>query len=253
MLRLLTALALIPAVTWVIFAAPNPLFYAVVAILALLCYREYTALVAKHSLLHFVPVGYAAGLVLLADPSWAVLLAALGLALSLRHQDLADVVKSAGAFTLGLIYVFGAWRSAIDLRVFGPHWLFFAVALNWAGDSAAYYVGKNFGRRRLAPSISPNKSVEGSVGSIVASMIFGAICFHYLDPGVPVWQVLVLSGAGNVAGQCGDLAESALKRGAGVKDSGAMLPGHGGWLDRLDSSLFSMPTVLILLRLMHPS
>ena len=251
MLRLVTALFLIPAVTWVIFAAPNPAFYAVVALFAILCYREYLALVAAHGLLNFLPVGYAAGLVLLADPSWAVLLAAAGLGLSLRNTDLAQVLKSGGAFALGLLYVFGAWRAAIDLRAFGPHWLFFAVALNWAGDSAAYYIGKNFGRRRLAPSVSPNKSIEGALASVAASMIFGVVCFRYLDPAFPVWQVLLLSAAGNVAGQIGDLAESALKRGAGVKDSGAMLPGHGGWLDRLDSSLFSMPMVLILLRLLQ--
>ena len=250
MLRLVTAILLIPVVTWVIFVAPHPVFYGVVALLAVLCYREYTALVAHHGLLNFVPVGYAAGLVLLAEPSWAVLMAGLGLAFSLRNAELSDVLKSGGAFALGVLYVFGAWRSAIDLHGVGAHWLFFAVALNWAGDSAAYYVGKNFGRRRLAPAVSPNKSVEGAAASTVASVVFGLLCFRYLDPNVAWWQVVLLSIAGNLAGQCGDLAESALKRGAGVKDSGAMLPGHGGWLDRLDSSLFSMPMVAILMRLL---
>lgn len=251
MLRLITALLLIPTVTWVIFAAPNPVFYVVVALFAVLCYREFLGLVRGHLLLDFNPVGYATGIVLLADPPKSSLVAAIGLALSLRSSNLADVLRSAGAFVLGLLYVFGAWRAAIDLRLIAPHLLFFAVALNWAGDSAAYYIGKNFGRRRLAPSISPNKSVEGAIASVVASTIFGFVTFRYFDPQFPIWQILVLSVLGNIAGQAGDLAESALKRGAGVKDSGTMLPGHGGWLDRLDSSLFSMPVVLVAHTLMH--
>jgi phosphatidate cytidylyltransferase len=126
----------------------------------------------------------------------------------------------------------------------------FALALSWVGDIAAYYVGKNFGRHKLAPRVSPGKSWEGAVASLAGSMVFGFFYLNYLIPQVAPWQSLLLAGVGNVAGQLGDLAESALKRGAGVKDSGTMLPGHGGWLDRVDSTLFAVPVVYWLVMLL---
>jgi phosphatidate cytidylyltransferase len=91
--------------------------------------------------------------------------------------------------------------------------------------------------------ISPAKTWEGAVGAVVFSVIYGVVFLGWALPSVPWWHVALLSLGANIAGQLGDLVESAMKRGAGVKDSGSMLPGHGGWLDRLDSSLFSMPTV----------
>jgi phosphatidate cytidylyltransferase len=90
--------------------------------------------------------------------------------------------------------------------------------------------------------------VEGAVASLVASAIYAAIYFPLLLPAVPLWKALAIAAAGNIAGQIGDLCESALKRGAGVKDSSTLLPGHGGWLDRLDSSLFALPVVWLLVR-----
>jgi phosphatidate cytidylyltransferase len=107
------------------------------------------------------------------------------------------------------------------------------------------------GKRKLAPRISPGKSVEGAVASVLLASAFGVVFVHYLLPATPWMVALGVSVAGNVAGQIGDLAESALKRGAGVKDSGTLLPGHGGWLDRLDSSLFSMPITLFVLTLIR--
>jgi phosphatidate cytidylyltransferase len=115
--------------------------------------------------------------------------------------------------------------------------------LNWVGDSAAYYVGRKLGRHKLAPRISPGKSWEGSIASVAASIVFAVVYLTRLIPSVEIWQAVLLGGVGNIAGQIGDLAESALKRGAGVKDSGTMLPGHGGWLDRVDSILFAMPVI----------
>ena len=130
------------------------------------------------------------------------------------------------------------------------HWLMFALLLSWAGDTAALYIGRAFGRHKLAPRLSPAKSWEGAAGSVAAGVLAGGVYSYYLLPGVPLRWVLALAAAGNVAGQVGDLCESALKRGAGVKDSGTLLPGHGGWLDRIDSSLFSVPVVYALLKLL---
>ncbi len=251
MRRVLTSLALIPAVTGVMFFAPYALFWVVVALLAGLCYREYSRLAAAHGFLTSPLAGYAAGALLLAElgrytPMLPIVLTLVALLLSLRAEPLSKALPSAGAWLLGVFYVFGAWSAALSLRQASPHWIFFAVALNWFGDVAAYYVGRAIGRNKLAPRVSPAKSWEGAVASTVASVVFGLAYLDWALPHVPLWQRALLACAGNIAGQVGDLAESALKRGAGVKDSGTMLPGHGGWLDRLDSSLFSMPTVAAL-------
>lgn len=223
------------------------LFAAVVALFALLCYREYARLAAGHGLAIPQPVGYALGLLLLfAGPrelAVAGLGAILGLGFALRSDDLRQSLPNAGAFVLGLVYVFGAWRAGIALHAMNPHWFFFAVALNWTGDVAAYYVGRAVGKRKLAPRVSPGKSWEGAIASALASIAFGMLYLGRFVPDLPMWQLVTVAAVGNAAGQLGDLAESALKRGAGVKDSGTMLPGHGGWLDRLDSSLFAMPAV----------
>ena len=129
--------------------------------------------------------------------------------------------------------------------------LLFALVLNWIGDVAALYVGKAFGRHKLAPRISPAKTWEGSVASFAASLLFGFFYLTRLVPSVTPLQSIALAAVGNVAGQIGDLAESAMKRGAGVKDSGTMLPGHGGWLDRVDSSMFALPVVYWLVTLIR--
>ncbi len=251
MSRILTAAALIPAVIGAIFFAPYPVFWGVIILLAVLCYREYTHLVKAHGLETFAIAGYAAGLLYLAEIqrysfSLPVLIVIAGMILALRVADLRNAMATAGAFALGVFYIFGAWSSALQLRQASAHWMFFAVALNWAGDVSAYYVGRAIGKHKLAPQVSPNKSWEGAIASVLASVIFGVLYLGWALPDVPGWQRIVLAIAGNAAGQCGDLAESAFKRGAGVKDSGNMLPGHGGWLDRLDSSLFSMPVVAAL-------
>ncbi len=177
-----------------------------------------------------------------------MLIAVGAMALALRSADLNNALPSAAALTLGVLYIFGAWRSAAEIRVISPHWLMLAMLLSWVGDTFAYYTGKAIGRHKLAPRVSPAKTWEGSTGSVVGAMLAGWIYAHYLIPGAPLWLVLMVSAIGNVAGQLGDLCESAFKRGAGVKDSGTLLPGHGGWLDRIDSSLFTLPVFYALLR-----
>ena len=134
----------------------------------------------------------------------------------------------------------------------------------WAGDIAAYYVGKNLGRHKLAPAVSPNKTWEGAIASVAASVIVAVLVLHFHEqigflfgdeslgatpsPALffpnSFWiHGIILGTLTNVAAQFGDLFESALKRGAQVKDSGAILPGHGGVLDRIDALLFAIPVV----------
>ena len=171
------------------------------------------------------------------------------MAYAIREPDLKNSLPSSGALVLGVVYIFGAWRCAAELRDINKWLLFFALALNWIGDTAAMYVGKAIGKNKLSPIVSPGKTWEGSIASAAGAVILGFTLFHYTWPELPTWKILMFSVIGNVAGQVGDLAESAFKRGAGMKDSGNSLPGHGGWLDRIDSSLFSVPAIYALAKL----
>jgi phosphatidate cytidylyltransferase len=250
MKRILTALVLIPVFVYIVVWAPQLLFLLAVTLVAGLCFREYAALVGLH---HIQPpglFGYVAGVVLLILPqpqfAFFVIVAVLALALSLRARQLADALPFAGALVLGILYTFGAMRCCVELRSLSVYWLLFALSLNWVGDIAAFYVGRAIGRHKLSPRISPGKSWEGAIASVVAACVYAAVFFPRFLPSVSLLEALAVAAIGNVAGQVGDLCESVLKRGAGVKDSGNLLPGHGGWLDRVDSSLFALPVVYFL-------
>lgn len=251
MKRIATAAVLIPSFLWVILAAPPPVFLIVLAAVASLCYYEYSNIAALHldEVPSFArnPIGYGAGLVLLVLPrqeiTFLCLLSAVVMVQSLRVRSLRESLPMASFILLGVVYCYGAWRCAAGLRSISPWWLLFALAINWVGDSFAYYFGRLFGRHKLAPSVSPAKSWEGTIASLVGTTVLGALYLRQFLPNVALWQAVVLCVAGNLAGQLGDLCESAFKRGAGVKDSGNLLPGHGGWLDRVDSSMFSLPVV----------
>jgi phosphatidate cytidylyltransferase len=250
MKRILTALILIPVFVYVVVWAQPWLFLLAVALVSSLCFREYSALVGLHHIQPPGPFGYVAGLILLILPqphfAFVEIVAVLALALSLRSRELEEALPFAGALVLGILYTFGAMRCAVELRSISMYWLLFALSLNWVGDIAAFYVGRAIGRHKLSPRISPGKSWEGSVASVIAACAYAAIFFPRLLPTVPLLEALAVAAIGNVAGQIGDLCESTLKRGAGVKDSGNLLPGHGGWLDRVDSSLFALPVVYFL-------
>jgi phosphatidate cytidylyltransferase len=250
MKRIVTALILIPIIVWVILAAPQWVFLAVLAATGLLAYHEFDHIAAANGIRRAGWPGMAAGLLLLVAPNTLalmVLTALLGLTLAMRVGNLSAAMPAAGAFALGVFYIFGAWRCAAELRLIQPHWLMFTMLLSWAGDTAALYTGKALGKHRLSPRISPAKTWEGAIGSVAGALIAGGLYAHYLIPQAPLLITLGVAVAGNITGQIGDLAESALKRGAGLKDSGTLLPGHGGWLDRIDSSLFAIPTVYALL------
>jgi phosphatidate cytidylyltransferase len=255
MKRLLTALVLIPSVIYVIFLGPSLLFQAVVAALAIACFREYGAIAQAQKIPLNSWLGQAFGLLFLFAPraEWLLLVAIAMMAatLAMRLENLADSLPSASALLFGLLYIYGAWRCAIVLHGYSAWWLFFAVSINWVGDSAALYSGKLFGKHKLAPLVSPKKTWEGALGSALFSTVYGVLLLSKGVPNTPPVQAAVLSFLACAAGQIGDLAESAMKRGAGVKDSGHMLPGHGGWLDRLDSTLFSMPVVAFYLYLVQ--
>lgn len=255
MKRVITSLLLIPTITWVVLFAPDTLFIAATCVFAGLCWLEYAGIAAHYGARFRAAQGWIPGfafLLIQRNEMLLLLMIALGvLMLSLRCAELKDAFPTAGLFLLGMLYVFGAWRSAIALHASSEYWLLFALTINWVGDSAAFYVGRAIGKHKMAPRVSPGKSWEGAIASLIAAAVYGFFLLRWALPAVELPFAILISVAGNAAGQLGDLVESALKRGAGVKDSGTMLPGHGGWLDRLDSSLFSMPAVHLLISLLR--
>lgn len=250
MKRILTAAVMIPVVLYAALGGIEWLFLLVLTVVAQICFDEYSTITAVRQ-----PVAYVAGLLILFAPlPWlglvAVLFTLLMLTLAMRHEDLAMGFRQAAALVIGVIYIFGAWRTAALLRAINPWWLVFGLVVSWIGDTGAYYVGRRYGRRKLAPRVSPGKTWEGAIASAVVSGLAGMLALPRLIPGVTLWEALGLALAANVAGQIGDLAESAIKRGAGVKDSGTLLPGHGGLLDRVDSSMFALPVLYAILAAM---
>jgi phosphatidate cytidylyltransferase len=255
MKRLVTAAWLIPVVLYAVFGGVWWVLLGVVAVVCLLCYIEYCRILRIDALAR--ALGIAAGIGLLLLPVERIfpallLFSLLTLTLPLRADDLSLGLERSAAMLLGVVYIFGAMKTGYLLvqEHHNPWWLFFAVALNWVGDTGAFYIGRRFGRHKLAPRISPGKSWEGTVASILLSMLFAIVAMPRLLP-ISMAMTGVLALAGNIAGQVGDLAESTLKRAAGVKDSGTLLPGHGGMLDRVDSALFTLPVFYVLLAWMR--
>ena len=159
---------------------------------------------------------------------------------------------------LGPVYIGFLLGSALMLREItgsepdgpanlGRSWLLFALLVTFAVDTGAYLVGRAVGSRPMAPSISPNKTWEGSVGGFISAVAAALVLGLVFDLGIPVWQQAVIGAVVGVVAQWGDLLESKLKRLADVKDAGSIIPGHGGLLDRLDSILLTLPAVYYLL------
>jgi phosphatidate cytidylyltransferase len=188
------------------------------------------------------------------------------LSVAMRRSDLTSgyPAAAASAFAFGYIAIPMALLVEVRQQPAGAIWTIYTLLAVWAGDIFAYFVGKSLGRHRMSPQISPNKTWEGAAASILASVIVGTLWMQHA-PGISsallriglidrrdgmfgleqpqLWPIILLSAVVNIAAQLGDLVESLIKRGAGVKDSGAILPGHGGMLDRIDAMLFAVPIV----------
>ena len=290
MKRILTAAVLIPLVLLAVFRAPLWLFLLIAVVAALAAAFEYIGIVAAYGLEPFRLLTYifTAALFVLyyysAVAGFGALLAALLLLFlfapfllltaALGREDLRGALPAVGMSYLALPYIGVPLLLTAMMRDFPRGWVFlvFTFLAVWVGDSAAMYVGKSIGRHKLSPRISPGKTVEGSIGSIVFAVAVCCLFAHYLPEiasglakihlldehsesllieappytRAPLWLAAALAAVINVAAQIGDLLESALKRGAGVKDSGNMLPGHGGILDRIDAMLLALPVAFLL-------
>ena len=287
--RVATAVVLIPLVLLLVLKAPLYVLALVAGAVAVLAIAEFLKLVTHYGVQPLGPATYAfvalffvfvivastnrTPLVETTAMLYGMAVAAaiapfvfLTVAIRMTRADLSSGYPAAAAsvFAFGYIAIPMALLVAIRQQPAGAIWTIYTLLAVWAGDIFAYFVGKSLGRHRMSPRISPKKTWEGAVASILASVIVGALWFQHA-PGISaallriglidrrdgmfgleqpqLWPIILLSAVVNIAAQLGDLVESLIKRGAGVKDSGTILPGHGGMLDRIDAMLFAVPVV----------
>ncbi len=250
--RVITALWGLPLLVVVVwFDKPLPWFTIFIAIWGLLAAYEFYCLVGISSIYSLTVFGLLLTLLIIISPHCpspfaAPLLVTLAVVLPLIWLVLRQRVE--GTFTgwawmvTGFLYVGWMLSFLVDLRLeAGRNWVFFALFTTFGSDTVAYFLGRALGRHRLAPRISPHKSWEGAIGGLLGAAVM-SLLFTLSTPlqiTLSIGQGIVLALLVSVFGQIGDLAESLLKRNTGVKESGASIPGHGGFLDRMDSVVFA--------------
>jgi phosphatidate cytidylyltransferase len=256
--RELAAAIAIPVVLAVLFLAPPVAFNLLVAVVALAALWEFYRLAEKTGLPVAKTVGILGGAVLLAGGMWlrgsgaSVLPGLLAFVFLASLAPLFAKVELSAALGGASGTVFGVLSIALPaiamcfLRFVSPRAVLLLFLLVWGCDSFAYYTGKNFGKHRLAPRVSPNKTWEGTIGGLVGGTLIGAAAgTWWVFPELGPLRGALAGALATSAGQLGDLVESLWKRGAGVKDSGTFLPGHGGFYDRIDSLLYAGPVLAI--------
>ena len=256
-LPILIASILIPWLWW--------LFVALAAAAMVIGLWEFYLLAKRLKLKPDAAAGYVAGAAIVTiavliqqnDPGVSVLLIQFVIivltvgtliAATFRGAPFDSMIVSTGATILGVLYIPFLGSHLISIRTgfnqtLSAHLLSFFFLVLMGSDVGAYYVGRALGKRKLAPSISPGKTWEGVAGGIVAALAMAALAHFWFFRELPLKYILPLAVIMTVVGILGDLAESALKRGAGAKDAANILPGHGGILDRLDSLLFNAPLI----------
>ncbi|HET6143277.1 MAG TPA: phosphatidate cytidylyltransferase [Candidatus Acidoferrales bacterium] len=268
--RVLTAAILIPIVVAAIWWGPTWLTALVAAAVAILALWEFFS-VAEHQGFHsyrlwtsLAAVGifgqqyYASrmasvtniGEILVRVPRTNLEIILFGYVLGIAaivlgtRRPISEVLPAISVSAAGLLFIVLPFSAVVRLHGidnFGAFLLLFTLVIVWVGDTAAYFVGRSIGRWKLAPEVSPNKTWEGAIANFLGALLVAAI-FGYWSKLPPI-HMLAMAALGSVAGQVGDLFESAWKRSATVKDSGSLLPGHGGVLDRIDALILAAPAV----------
>jgi phosphatidate cytidylyltransferase len=268
--RELAAAIAIPIVLAVLFLAPPIAFNLLVAAVVLAALWEFYRLAEKTGLPVAKTVGIVAGAAALlwwelfwgydvypAQTGITVVLASLlvfvflaSLAPLFAKVDLPAALGGAGGTVFGVLSIALPATAMCFLRIVSPRAVLLLFLLVWGCDSFAYYTGKNFGKHKLAPRVSPNKTWEGTIGGLVGGTLIGAAAgTWWVFPELGPLRGALAGALATSAGQLGDLVESMWKRGAGVKDSGTFLPGHGGFYDRIDSLLYAAPVLAVFIRL----
>ncbi len=253
--RILTAAVAVPVLLYLLLLAPQWGFVALLALAGAIAGAELFAMTMPQQRLQQV-WGVAAVLVVFAavnqhrDPEWFVavmMVVVLGgmLAALLRPEPMQQAAARMGWLIAGPVYLgvlLGA-QSLLFLRHQGGLWVVLAATFSWFGDTGAYFAGRAFGKRKLYPSVSPGKTVAGAFGGLAGSVLGAVLAHLWYLPSLPLREGVALALVAGLMGQLGDLCESLIKRSAGAKDSGRIVPGHGGLLDRIDSLLFAaVPT-----------
>ena len=259
--RWLTGLTALPfLIFWLGWGSPL-MFALLISLVSLLSLREYFQMTLGRNAGGIYPplafLGYAVGLSILwaayANSAAFILVIITinfllcGVFLLLRYKTDPAIVDAVAVQIQGMVYIPVLISGLIRIRNTdgGILWIFFLLAIVFAGDIGAYYAGSYLGRHKLCPSVSPNKTIEGSIGGLCANMLIGGIIKAMFLPSLSWAACMVMFLLIGAAGQTGDLFESALKRSVQVKDSGTLLPDHGGMLDRIDALLFASPVALI--------
>jgi phosphatidate cytidylyltransferase len=240
---------------WIIGWSHQYIFAATIAVVAALALYEFLILGRRKGYVIPVPLCIAVMLFVVAAFVFEPVSVEMGVFVALlvipasyvfSSAALDDALPSSAIAVLATLYVGMLGGSLIRLRNdFAVGWklIFFLLLVVWLGDAGAYYVGKSLGRRKLSPRISPKKTVEGLAGGIAVSIITAVIVHFTFFKELPLLHAIVSGIILSVTGVIGDLAESMWKRSAAVKDSGTLIPGHGGFLDRFDSIFFTAPVL----------
>jgi len=253
-LRVATVVPLVPIILWMMFAGPRWAWQAFVLTAIAIGGYELMAMKVPSSRglrawgsVTSVLFAYTIMFIDTASAVYGVVLIIIlgAMAWSLLQDDPLHNASVRIGWLLGTpIYVGGTLSAVALVRDFDPTgaWVLLTMVLAWGSDTSAYFVGRKYGKTKLAPRISPKKTLEGSGGGLAAAVV-GAVIMSLFLPGLHVLDAIALGILGGAAGQAGDLLVSVLKRSSGVKDSGGILPGHGGVLDRADALAFTAPAV----------
>ena len=262
--RWITALILAPILLWILIRGNTLLLAVLVSIVAVFAVREYLRIIFKNdnepvsNTIKIISYTVSMALVISAClKSWQIMFLILAVNLMvLSVFVLSRFAQNHGIFdiiakqVLGIVYI----PVSLSLLIFikelngGTLWIIWLLIVIFANDTGAFYFGTFFGKRPFSPNISPNKTIEGSLGGIAASTVAGFIfCQIFFNDLSLSFLTIPGSFMLAVAGQIGDLFESAMKRSSGIKDSGRILPGHGGMLDRIDGLLLAVPVLYVYL------
>lgn len=254
--RIITGLVLAPLVVLLFISGPSWAKAIVVIVAACICLGElYAMAMPGHVLERWIGIALGAAILTVlwrSPPTHPFALALAGLAIPATVVVLRPAPIDRAAFRLfamwgGLIYIVLPLYAALELAL-APHpWMLYVCASVWIGDTAAYFTGKAIGRHKLHPRVSPNKTWEGAIGGLAGSALGGFVLVQVLDLPIATVPALIYSVVGGAIAQMGDLAESLIKRSCGVKDSGTLLPGHGGLLDRIDALIVALPFFALVL------
>jgi phosphatidate cytidylyltransferase len=251
--RVLSTLVLLPIFIWIVLGAPIWVFGATVVLLAAMGQWEFTGMYERAGVRLSRALGLIGGTLVTASFALpiservvftGVLLLVLTALLWTPRDGPADWQGTA-VTVFGIGYVNWLLGYAFWLRELeaGKEWVLLLVWVTWLGETAAYLVGSVAGRHALAPRVSPKKTVEGALAQLVVSVVAAVIARAWFFPALSLPGAVTVGALLGVTGQVGDLVESALKRSVGTKDTGSLIPGHGGVLDRIDSLLFNTPVL----------